>query len=196
MQIPLKITFRGLEPSAAIEDRIRRKAAKLEKFRGTVTRCQVIVEAPHRHHRKGNTWSVRVELAVPGQRLGSLRDAGIDHAHEDVYVAIRDAFDAAYRRLEDHARLQRGDVKAHESWRTGRVVELHPVDEFGMLETADGARVYFHANSVLQKAFRRLAVGASVRFLVAEGEGEMGPQASSVRLVGLRRHTMPARAPA
>jgi len=35
------------------------------------------------------------------------------HAHEDVYVAIRDAFDAAKRRLEDYACLQRGDVKRH-----------------------------------------------------------------------------------
>ena len=187
MQIPLRVTFRGTSSSPAIEDRIRRKASKLDLFREVVMGCHVIVESAHRHQRKGNTWSVRIELTVPGQNVGSTHDTGLDQSHEDVHVAIRDAFRAAYRRLEDHARVQRGDVKRHDSWRTGRVLELHPVDEFGILETADGEHVYFHAHSVLDGAFRRLVLDTPVRFIISEGEGEKGPQASSVRVSGRRR---------
>ena len=100
-----------MDPSPSVEDRIRKKAAKLERFHDRIVGCTVVVEAPHRHHHKGKLYNVRVDISVPG------KDVVVDHAkpidHEDVSVAIRDAFDAAARRLEDQARKMRGDVKSH-----------------------------------------------------------------------------------
>jgi ribosomal subunit interface protein len=115
MRIPLEVTFRHMEPSAAAEARIAEKVAKLEQLYSQITRCHVIVEAPHEHSRQGNLFQVSIDLTVPGSELLVKRGHHHQsHAHEDVYVAIRDAFDAAKRRLEDYARQQRGDVKHHD----------------------------------------------------------------------------------
>lgn len=114
MRIPLEVTFRHMEPSAAAEARIAEKVAKLEQFHSDLTRCHVTVEAPHEHHRKGKLFHVSIDLTLPGAELLVTRGHNHQsHAHEDVYVAIRDAFDAAKRRLDDYARQQRGDVKHH-----------------------------------------------------------------------------------
>jgi ribosomal subunit interface protein len=111
MQIPLQISFRNMDPSPAVEARIRKKAEKLERFHDRIIGCTVVVEAPHRHHHKGKLFNVRVDISVPGKDVVVDRAKPTNHAHEDVYVAIRDAFDAATRRLEDQARKMRGNVK-------------------------------------------------------------------------------------
>src|SRR5262245_59921056 len=100
-------------------------------------------------------------------------------AHEDVYVAIRDAFNAAGRKLQDHARRRRGKVKAHQPAAVARVSKLFPIEDYGFLQTANGRELYFHKNSVLSPGFDRLEIGAQVHF--AEEMGEKGPQASTVR---------------
>jgi ribosomal subunit interface protein len=100
-----------MDPSPAVEERIRKKAAKFERFHDRIVGCTVVVEAPHRHQHKGKLYSVRVDISVPGKDVIVDRAKPADHAHEDVYVAIRDAFNAATRRLEEHARKLRGDVK-------------------------------------------------------------------------------------
>jgi cold shock CspA family protein len=106
-----------------------------------------------------------------------------DHAHEDVYVALRDAFEAAARRLEDDARARRGDVKTHEAPSHGEVVRLFAQEGYGFIHTSDGQEVYFHKNSV-PGGFDRLAVGDEVRLEVAETEGVEGYQASTVHKIG------------
>lgn len=114
MQEPIQITFRGIDPSEAVERRILAKAADLERFCSEIVSCHVTVDAQHHKHHKGNLYEVRIDLRVPGKEIVAGRDHGQDHAHEDVYVAVRDAFDAAARQLEDHVRLRRGYVKRHE----------------------------------------------------------------------------------
>jgi ribosomal subunit interface protein len=136
MQIPLQISFRNMDPSPAIEARIREKAAKLERFHDRIIGCNVVVEAPHRHHHKGKLYSVRVDISVPGKDIVVDRAKPLDHAHEDVYVAIRDAFNAAARRLEDHNRRMRGDVKTHAAPPHGTVARLF--DDYGFI--ASGKR--------------------------------------------------------
>ena len=113
MQLPLQITFRHIQPSAAVEARIRQEAAKLEKFCEHIMSCRVIVEAPHRHHNQGNLFHVRIDLTVPQEELVVSREHHDEHAHEDAYVVIRDAFNALHRQLEDYVRRRRGDVKFH-----------------------------------------------------------------------------------
>lgn len=109
----VQITFLGMPRSAAVEAQVQRWVGRLEHSFGRLVRCATWVELPHRHQRKGKTFRVRVELAVPGSTLVVNRDAGADHAHENVYVAIADAFRAARRQLRSHASVERGDVKMH-----------------------------------------------------------------------------------
>jgi ribosome-associated translation inhibitor RaiA len=139
MTIPLQITFRNMAPSVAIEKHLRDKTAKLESFCDRITSCRVIVEAPHRHHHKGKAFQVRIDLSVPGReivinrspkRLSAAKLAADTEseralvenhrpskhaAHEDAYVAIRDAFNAAGRKLQDYVGRQSGAIKTHES---------------------------------------------------------------------------------
>lgn len=182
MQLPLQITFRNMDPSEAVESKIRERATKLDRFASHVTSCRVIVEAPHKHHHKGALYQVLIDISVPGKELVVSRTPHDNHAHEDVYVAVRDAFDAARRQLEDHTRVIRGKTKQHEAPPHGRVRSLVFDQDFGMIETADGREVYFHRNSVLNGDFEKLGVGTEVRF--SEELGDKGPQASSVHIVG------------
>ena len=115
MQIPLQISFRNMDPSPAVEAVVREKAAKLDRFFERVVSCNVTIEAPHRHHHKGKLYKVRVDVGMPGKKDVHVKEGAKNQAHEDVYVAIRDAFDAAVRRVEDQARRLRGDVKSHAS---------------------------------------------------------------------------------
>ena len=108
MQTPLQITIRDVEHSEALEARIRSKAAKLDEFFNHIISCRVVVEMPHKHHHQGKQFNVRIDIGVPGGEIVVNRD----HA-EDVYVALRDAFDAAKRQVEDYAHKIRGDVKTH-----------------------------------------------------------------------------------
>lgn len=206
MKIPLQITFRDMPPSKAIEDTIRDKANKLDSLYDDIMSCRVIVEAPHRHHHKGKAYVVRINMTVPGgelvvnrepKRLVAARSAHAgdlektmaeNHepskhaAHEDAYVAIRDAFNAAARKLQDYARRRRGKIKIHESTPLARVAKIFLVEDYGFLQTPDGREIYFHKNSVLPPGFDRLAVGTEVYY--AEELGEKGPQASTVRVAG------------
>ncbi len=108
MQIPLQITFRNLPGSESLEARIREKVARLELLYPRITSCRVTVEELDRHRRQGKEFRVRVDLSVPEHEIVVDRDHD-----EDVYVAVRDAFDAAGRKLQDVVRVQRGDVKSH-----------------------------------------------------------------------------------
>lgn len=182
------------------------KSEKLGAFYDRIMNCRVIVEAPHRHHRKGKLYHIRIHLAVPGGEVtvkhepkrivGSLarrqktqevapattREPSKYAAHKDIYVALRDAFDAVRRKLQDYARTRRGAVKVHEPLAEGEISRLFKDEGFGFLEGRDGREIYFHKNSVLGTGFSRLQLGSRVFF--AEEQGEKGPQASTVRVSG------------
>ena len=174
MQLPLQITAREISLSEVAEADIRNKAANLDLYYDGIVSCRVVVEGPGRHHRRA-PYTLRIDLSVPGAELVVDRQAD-----EDLYVAIRDAFDAARRRLEDYARRQRGTVKTHEASPHARVSKLFPERGYGFLETPDGREIYFHRNSVLHPGFDRLAIGIEVRFI--EEPGQDGPQASTVAI--------------
>ena len=106
MQLPLQITIRDFPQSDALEARIREKAAKLGEFHPRMTSCRVTVEEMRKHHQQGRHFQVSVDVRVPGKEIV------VNHAHdEDAYIAVRDAFDAAKRRLEEAVRVRRGDAK-------------------------------------------------------------------------------------
>lgn len=189
-KFPVEISFRNLDHSDAVEANIREKVAQLERFHERIHYIRVIVEAEHRHGHKGHIYDVNITVGVPGKDVAVTRTGPLDHAHENVYVAVRDAFRAATRILEDHVRISRGDVKAHEAPLHGKVVRLFPYEGYGFVETSDGLEVYFHKNSVVEGTFDALEVGTEVRLVLAEKESLKGPQASTIRLVG-KHHVVP-----
>ncbi len=108
MQLPVHIVSRDLNLSKHLETTIHEKAGKLDIFYNRITRCQVVIESQTHHHWKSQSYKVRIDLSVPGAEL-----VVSHHENQDLKIAIRDAFDAAKRQLQDYARQQRGDVKAH-----------------------------------------------------------------------------------
>lgn len=173
MQVPLQITFHDVPHSDALDARIREKAAKLDEFYPHITSCRVVVEERDRHRHQGKQFCVRLDLRVPEHEFAINRDH-----HEDVYVAVRDAFDAAKRKLEEIAREQRGDVKTHPLAVHGRVARLFADEGYGFITTPDGREFYFSRENVVSPAFDQLDVGTAVQF-VEEMAGE-GPQAKRV----------------
>lgn len=182
MQLPLQITYRNLESSEPIEAAIRKEGEVLDKIFGRIMRCHVVVEASHKRHHQGNLYQVRINLTVPGKELAVSRMPDQQQAHEDLYVAIRDAFTAAGRQLESYASRKRRDVKTHEIQPHGKISELFIEEGYGTIESSDGSLVYFHRNSVLNADFGKLSIDTKVSFV--EEEGEKGPQASTVKVVG------------
>ncbi len=198
MQTTPSVVLRGMSPSAVLDADIRQRLARLERFYPSIVSARVLVELRSRHRQDGNRIHVRVELAVPGQDVivshdASLRPAlrargdgakrkqdEVDPGHRHAKVAVREAFEVARRRLQDHARRQRGAVKTHTPPPEGRVIRLFRNEGYGFIRAADGHEVYFQKAAVLGSGFPRVRVGSQVAF--AEEAGHEGPQASSVKL--------------
>jgi ribosomal subunit interface protein len=100
MKLPLTIAAHDLELDEPIEAVIREKATKLEKFNGRVIGCHVTVQGPPKHHRNGGSYEVRIDLTVPGHEYVINQKAA-----PDLNQAIRDAFDAARRKLDEDREL-------------------------------------------------------------------------------------------
>jgi len=173
MEIPLQITARDIELTDAIKADITEKAEKLDTYYDRIMRCRVVVECPKRHPHEGKLYNVHIHMTVPGGEIAVKRAP-----NEDLYVAIRDAFQAARRKLEDFAREQRGDVKNHSESPHAVISSLFPDKGYGFLTTPDGLDIYFHEHSVINKKLGSLKVGMKVRFVLENGE--KGPQASTV----------------
>lgn len=109
MKLPLQVTFRDMAPRPSLESAIRLRAAKLERFVPELISCHVIVQASANRHRQGHVYAVKVDVHVPGGEIF----AGERQAHEEIGVAMREAFDAMTRCLEDYARKRRAQVKQH-----------------------------------------------------------------------------------
>lgn len=182
MKLPLQITFRNMESSEAVEESIRKWAAKLDRVCDNIIRCAVVVEAPHKRRKVGGHFRVRIDITVPGRELVINREPDEHHSNVDVYVCIRDAFNSAKRQLEEYVCRRKGYVKVHEPVPHGRIASLFPEEDYGRIATADGREIYFHRNSILDADFDKLEAGMEVRF--SEEEGDQGTQASTVRLVG------------
>lgn len=181
MQTQLQITVRDMPHSEALETYIREKVKKMDGFFDSLVSCRVVVEVPHRHRQQGNQFNVRIDMGVPGNEIVVNRDA-----HEDPYVALRDAFDAAKRQLEDYVRRLRRETKTHAPEHVGRVTRISQKEGFGFIAGADGTERYFHRDNVANYSFDRLKEGDEVKFV--DDVGNEGPQA---KRISIGRHHLP-----
>lgn len=178
MKFPLLITSHGIALTHAIESAIREKAKKLEHFSDRIINCRVTVCSPHKHHHKGNFYNININIKVPGTEIIVKREP-----REDLYISIRDAFEAAIRQLKNYSRKQRGAIKAHshEVNVPAVVRDLRQEEGYGFIVTHEGREIYFHQNSVANNRFSKLKVGTPVRYV--EVDGEKGPQASNITAI-------------
>jgi ribosome-associated translation inhibitor RaiA len=102
--IPLQVVYRNFSSTDSISDTILSHIEQLESIYDRILRCQVIVSAPHRHSQHGRFFHVLIKLHIPGRDIVVTREPERDEGHQNLYVAIRDAFDSAERLLETHVR--------------------------------------------------------------------------------------------
>ncbi len=180
MQLPLEISTKYITLTPDLEAELRRRAERLERHSSRITSCRIAVEMPTgNHHQEGGPYRVRVDVTVPGSELVASKE------EEELYVAVREAFEAAERQVENWAQRRRGDVKTPVLPPEGQVIRIFNNDEegYGFIQAPDGREIYFHRNAVLDPpGFDKLEVGSRVRY--AEEQGFEGPQASTVNLVG------------
>jgi cold shock CspA family protein len=175
---------------ADVRETIEARIQKLESVCKPILSCRVMVEAPANHHRKGDPFHVRIDATLTDGRIvvkhsesmySGKRDNDTTSQRNCLMLAVRGAFGAARRKLQEHARLRRADVKTHEPNHTATVSRLFPKEGYGYLETPDGREIYFHENSVLGSPFKKLKTGVMTQFV--EESGVKGPQASTVRII-------------
>src|SRR5690606_27547475 len=159
---------------------VHARVERLEQFVDEITSCHVFIGASHRRQRKGNLYEVRIEVRVPGTELAVNNKPGDVNAHEDVNVAIRDAFTAMERQLKKWKRRIRKQPKAREAPLQGRIAEIDHAEGLGQIATTDGRLIYFHRNSVVEGGFPSLKVDDPVELVVRYGDSEQGPHASTV----------------
>lgn len=157
---PIQVTIRDIPSSQALEDHILKKAHKLDHFYHRIQRCKIVVDMPQKHKHQGKLFRARIDLYVPGKELVVNRKLD-----QDVYVAIRDAFNAAIRQLECYARKRRGDVKRHSGVNFGYVKRLILDEGYGFIQAIDGDEHYFSITNVCFPNFTQLAVGDIVNFI-------------------------------
>jgi ribosomal subunit interface protein len=104
MSATLQIAFHGMDVSPAMQLQVRRRFDELAQFSDRIIACKIALEATQRRRRHGTIYRARIELVVPGGEIVVSQVPALDHAHEDLRVAIRDAFDAARRQLQDRRR--------------------------------------------------------------------------------------------
>lgn len=185
LQKAIQITLRGIDASEAIERAVLESVAEMDCH--DVHLCRVLIDAPRQSNRAVALYLVRIELHLRGDRPVSTRQRRYHHAHENLFVAIRDAFDYAKLTLADHWWSL---SESHEtSVRTARaeVVGLFPRDGYGFAELANGTHVYFHETSVVGSAFSSIQIGDRVGLVLAEDERGDSPHASAVLLIGKSR---------
>lgn len=184
MIIPLELTFQGFDSSDAVRADVEKRVEKLERFFSEITSCRVVLEAAHKSQHQTRHYQVHIDITVPGKELVASSDPKPEeNEHDDLYIAIRDAFEAAERQLKDYNEKLRENRRQENRTEPPRAVvaKLFEDEGYGFLEALDGREIYFHKNSLLNNDLEDISVGAHVEY--AEEMGENGPQASSVRIV-------------
>jgi cold shock CspA family protein/ribosome-associated translation inhibitor RaiA len=185
MDVPLELAFHNLDTSPALEQLVRERAERMQRRFARVNSCRVVVEPAAKMPSGKILYRCRIETRVPDRELVVSNAPGDQRDHFTAAAAVRDAFDAMERQLEQHSQKVRGDTKTHAAPLQGKVLRLFP--EYGFIATNDGREIYFHRNAVLEGRFEDLEVGTPVDLSIVHDESPMGPQATTVRPLGPMR---------
>jgi ribosome-associated translation inhibitor RaiA len=140
--------------------------------------CRVTIELAHKHKQQGHPYAVRIDVTMSGKELC------VDRVqNEDVYVALRDAFDGMKRQIEDSARRARGQEKVHAEQLRGEVVRLSHEDRCGFIRSVDGDEYWFGPDNVAGMPWEHVKVGAEVRFIP-----ELAAEGRQAKRVSVERH--------
>lgn len=180
MKIPVHVQFRGMESSSALEASARERADKLEAFAPDIMACRVAIDLEQKHRHQGRPYGVRIDLTLPGHELVVNRVQ-----HEDVHVALRDAFDDMKRQLEDLVRKRRGQEKQHAVPLHGELVRLNTAGGFGFIRTPNGEEYYFSRDNVAGMSFEHMQTGSAVQFIP-----EAGGEGLQAKRVSVGKHRM------
>jgi ribosome-associated translation inhibitor RaiA/cold shock CspA family protein len=180
MKFPVHIRFHGVESSEAVETRARDLAHKLESLAPDLMACHVSIDLEQKHKHQGRPFGVRIDLTLPGHELVVNRVQD-----EDVYVALRDAFDNMKRQLEVVVQKRRGEEKRHPVPLHGEVVRLDDGAGFGFIRTPAGDEYYFHRDNLTGTPFESVQAGSAVQFIP-----EVGGEGLQAKRVSLGKHSM------
>lgn len=181
MKQPLELRFIGMDVSASVEAAAIDKANKLDQFRPDIMTCRATIELADKHRHQGKTYSVRVDVTVPGHEFS------VDRVHdEDVYVALREAFDDMKRQLQDSARRVQGQVKQHVLPLHGEVVRFADEGRCGFIRADDGDEYWFGPDNVAGVPYEHLDVGTHVQFVP-----ELAAEGRQAKRVSVGRHEAP-----
>lgn len=122
-----QVLFRNIEHSDAVQEAVLKRVEKLERFSDQIQSMRVILESPHNNHHKGKVYHVGVEALIPNHDIVVSHDQHDNHEHEDIYVAIRDAFNALERRLKSVSGKQRRNDR--HSRKLGETLSVLPAGE-------------------------------------------------------------------
>ena len=192
MEGPLEIIWHEMDPLPHVEDRVRDRVGRLEKFFDRIIGIHVVIEEAHHRHRVGNQYEVRLEVTVPGNVLTVNRKPGDVNAHADPLVAVRDAFEAMERQLRKWKEQHSGRPEVAESpeedepaddeeGEGGNLGPMAADGESGAIAVTDGRLIYFHRNAVVDGRFDDLDVGDPVELMIAPEDDAQNLHASTVR---------------
>ncbi len=187
MEPHVEITFKEIDQSDAVEARIRERVKKLSEMSENIRSCKVWVRAPHRRGRKPTAYVIDLSVQMTGTSLHVDHRPGDDNAHTDIYVAIRDAFNAMERQLRKWKDQHKGRPTHLETPLQGRIESLDWKSDCGQIATTDGRLIYFHRNSVVGDGYDNLNEGDAVELSVDTKDADEGPHASFVRPVSALR---------
>jgi ribosome-associated translation inhibitor RaiA len=190
MERPLQIAFKNMASSEFIEALVRERVERLQRFHHNIIGARVVVEVPHRSSEGGKTpIGIAVEIDVPGHKpLVAKGEQDRREMKGDHSAIINRVFEAIERQLEQTSAIMNREVKNHGSaGDTGIVVRIFPEQNYGFVEVKDSPDLYFSREVVASGAFDDIKIGTVVHITRAATEGPMGPQASSVKLLGARR---------
>ena len=111
MQVPIELSFHGCDHSDALESEIQERVKKIEEYYGRIMSCRVVVELPHKSHAQGKLFHINIDMSLPGAGHVVHNDHGQNPAHEDVHVAVRDAFNAVEAQVKKIVGKRRDDER-------------------------------------------------------------------------------------
>ncbi|HET6321348.1 MAG TPA: HPF/RaiA family ribosome-associated protein [Hyphomicrobium sp.] len=190
MKRDLQIAFKNVESSASLERLIRERVERLQRFHPNIIGARVVVEIPYRPSEAGKLpLGITAEIEVPGRApVVAKGQQERREAKGDSTAVVNRVFEAVERQLSQITTIRKGEVKQHGSaGDTGVVVRLFPDQNYGFIEVKGSPDLYFSRDACGNGSFEDIEVGSMVHVTRAMSEGPMGPQASSVKLLGSAR---------